>query len=105
MSTGAALPPAAAADAETQLALALSALEGIACDCLDSLELARVDTDADSELLIRLLADRFRLMGAEVDAVLRTVTGRGVSDLRPWLLSPRQQELAAEVPAAPSGTS
>ena len=77
----------------------MATLQALACDCLDSIELSRASTDTDAEFLTRLLADRFRLMGAEIEAVLREVAACGVAGQGPagmdaWLFSPQQDELA-----------
>lgn len=91
---------------EARLALAVDTLQGLACDCLDSIELSRVSTDTDADTLSRLLADRFRLMGAEIEAVLREVAasgiaGRGPANMGAWLFSPSQTERAKELRGEP----
>lgn len=96
------LHPAPQGDKTPMLALTLATLESVLCRCLDSIELSRVDTDAEPETLLRLLTDRLRLIGAEADAVLQVAS---VSSAAPtyhgWLLSPLQQELVAQLRGTP----
>lgn len=91
----------AVGQAEAKLALAAFTLECLAADCMDSIEMCRADHETDNETQARLLRDRFRLMGAQIDAVLRLVNGDGIRpDLDTWLLSPREIELAAALRGA-----
>lgn len=82
---------------ELRLALCVSTLKSLTCQCQDAIELLHEVEDDGCGLVGRVLESMLRVMGAEADFAVKRVGGIGMQSSDEWLLSPRRAEIVREL--------